>query len=131
MLRFFRVEGDGADGRPVSGVASPTPWVGRLRREVQVMPSSKNLVVLAGMPLVWADVADSTVQMLDVVPMHELAGPVSGLIEIFEPMSRKLRPVFGGSECRFCKSVVVTHTRPGVRGFDPQPVEHRQDGGRF
>ncbi len=95
------------------------------------MPSSKNLVVLAGMPLVWADVADSTVQMLDVVPMHELAGPVSGLIEIFEPMSRKLRPVLGGSECRFCKSVVVTHTRPGVRGFDPQPVEHCQDGGRF
>ncbi len=78
------------------------------------MPSSKNLVVLAGMPLVWADVADSTLQMLDDVPMHELAGPVSGLIEIFEPMSRKLRPVLRGSECRFCKSVVVTHTRLGV-----------------
>ena len=77
------------------------------------MPSSNNLVVLAGMPLVWADVADSSVQMLDVVPMHELAGPVSGLIEIFEPMSRKLRPVLGGSECQFCNSVVVTHTRPG------------------
>ena len=72
------------------------------------MPSSKNLLVLAGMPLVRADVANTAVQMLDVVPVHELAGPVSGLSQIFEPMSRKLRSVLGGSESGFCKGVVVT-----------------------
>ena len=27
-LRVFRVKGDGANGRPVAGVASPAPWVG-------------------------------------------------------------------------------------------------------
>jgi hypothetical protein len=86
------------------------------------MPCSQNLVVLAGMPLIWADVADSTVQMLDVVPVHELASPVSGLIQILESTSDILRPVLGGSEGRFRKGVVVAYPRPGVRGFDPQPV---------
>jgi hypothetical protein len=55
------------------------------------MPSSQNLVVLAGMPLVRAHVADSAVQMLDVVPMHKFAGPASGLIQIFESTSHILR----------------------------------------
>jgi hypothetical protein len=97
-LRVFRVEGDGTDWCPVSGVPSPTPWIGGLRREIQVMPCSQNLVVLAGMPLIWAHVADSAVQMLDVVPVYELAGPSSGLIQIFESTSDILRPVLGGSE---------------------------------
>jgi len=95
------------------------------------MPCSQNLVVLAGMPLIWAHVADSTVQMLDVVPMHKFAGPASGLIEIFESTSNILRPVLGGSEGRFRKGVVVAYPWSGVRGFDSEPVEHRQDGGRF
>ena len=95
------------------------------------MPCSQNLVVFAGMPLVRADVADTAVQMLDVVPVHELAGPVSGLVQILESTSDILGSVLGGSEGRFCKGVVVTHPWPGVRGFDPQPVEHRQHGGRF
>ena len=97
-LRFFRGEGDCTDGCPVSGVASPAPRVSGLRGEVQVMPCSQNLVVLTGMPLVRTDVADSAVQMLDVVPVYELAGPSSGLIQIFESTSDILRPVLGGSE---------------------------------
>ena len=95
------------------------------------MPCSQNLLVLAGMPLIWADVADSAVQMLGVVPVHELTGPVSGLIQIFESTSDILGPVLGGSEGRFRKGVVVAHPWSGVRGFDSEPVEHRQDGGRF
>ena len=85
------------------------------------MPCSQNLVVFAGMPLVRADVADSAVQMLDVVPVHELTGPVPGLIQIFESTSDIFRPIFGGSEGRFCKGVVVAYPWSGVRGFDPQP----------
>jgi hypothetical protein len=67
------------------------------------MPSGKNPVILAGMPLVRADVADSAVQMLDVLPVHEFACPASPLIQIFESASDILRSVLGGSEGRFCK----------------------------
>ena len=95
------------------------------------MPCSQNLVVLAGMPLVRADVADSAVQMLDVVPVYELAGPASGLIQIFESTSDILRSVLGGSEGRFRKGVVVAYSWSGVRGFDSEPVEHCQNGRRF
>jgi len=59
------------------------------------MSYTQNLVVLAGMPLVRTDVADSAVKMLDVVPVYELAGPVSGLIQIFESTSNILWPVLG------------------------------------
>ena len=95
------------------------------------MPRSQNLVALPGMPLDRAHVAVSTVQMLDVVPVHEFAGPVSGLVQIIESASDVLRPVLGGSEGRIPKGVVVAHPWPGVGGFDSQPVEHRQDGGRL
>jgi len=81
------------------------------------MPRSQNLVGLAGMPLIWADVADSAAQMLDVVPVYELAGPASGLIQIFESTSNILRPVLGGSEGRFRKGVVVAYPWSGERGF--------------
>ena len=90
------------------------------------MPGSKNLAVLAGMPLVLAGVANAAVQMRDFVPVDELPGPGSRLSEIFEPMSRKPRPVLGRSECRFCKSFVVSHPWPGVRGvavYDVAPIQ--------
>ena len=95
------------------------------------MPCSQNLVVFAGMPLIWAYVADSAVKMLDVVPVYELTGPVSGLVQIIESASDILRPVLGGSKGRFRKGVVVAYPWSGVRGFDSEPVEHRQNGGRF
>jgi len=95
----LRVEGDGADRRSVSGVAGPAPWIGGLRCEVQVMPGSKNFVLLADMPLFWTDLENSAVQVLDVVPAHEFAGTVSGLIQIFESTLDILRSALGGSEC--------------------------------
>jgi len=95
------------------------------------MPCSKNLVVFAGMPLDRAHLAHSTVQMFDVVPVLELAGPVSSLIQIFESTSNIPRPVLGGFEGRSRTGVVVAYPWPGVRGFDSEPVEHRQNGRRF
>ena len=53
------------------------------------------------------------------------------MIQIFESTSNILRPVLGGSEGRFRKGVVVAYPWSGVRGFDSEPVEHRQNGGRF
>ena len=76
----------------------PAPWVGSLSGEVQVMPCSQNLVVFAGLPLIRADAADSAVQMLDVLPVHESAGPGSSLIHISEFTSDIFRPVLGCSE---------------------------------
>ena len=69
--------------------------------------------------------------MLYVVPMHKFAGPASGLIQIFESTPDILMSVLGGSEGRFRKGVVVARPWSGVRGFDSEPVEHRQNGGRF
>ena len=84
------VDSDCTNRRPVSGFASPAPWIGRLRGEVQAMACRKNILILTGMPLVRADVADSTVPMLDFVPMHIFSGPDSGLIQIHSPgMSRE------------------------------------------
>ena len=45
-----------------------------------------------------ADVADSAVPMLDVVPLHEAGRPGSRLFEIGEALGRKLRKVLGGAE---------------------------------
>ena len=87
------------------------------------MPCSQNLVVLTVMSLVWAHLADSTFQMRDVVPMYKLAGPVSGLIQIFESTSDIPRSVLGGSESRFRKGVVVAYQWSGVRRSDSGPVE--------
>jgi len=61
-----------------------------------VVPSNQNLVVFAGMPLVQADLADAAVQMPHVVPVHKFAGPVFGLIQIFESTSDILRSVSRG-----------------------------------
>jgi len=51
------------------------------------------------MPLFWTEVTDSAVQVLYVAPAHEFAGPVSGLIQIFESTLDILRSALGGSEC--------------------------------
>ena len=94
------------------------------------MAGSEYLVVLAGMSLARADISDSAVQVLDVVPVHECVGPPPGLIQIFESTSHKLRSVLGGSESRFGKGVIVADPGSGVRRFDAEPVEHRQSGRR-
>jgi hypothetical protein len=60
------------------------------------MPCGQNLVVLVVMPLVRTDVADCTVQMLEVVRVYEFVGLASGLIKIFDSTSDILRPVLGG-----------------------------------
>ena len=85
------------------------------------MAGSEYLVVLAGMPLARADISDSAVQVLDVVPVHECVGPPPGLIQIFEPVSHKLRSVLGSSENRFGKGVIVADPGSGVRRFTCVP----------
>jgi hypothetical protein len=42
------------------------------------MPGRQDGLIIAGVALLWADVADTAVAMLDVVPLHELGRP--GLI---------------------------------------------------
>ena len=54
----FRVEGDGADVRPVAGVAGPARRVTLLGLEVERVPSHQDRPVIAGMALLRNDVAD-------------------------------------------------------------------------
>ena len=70
-------------------------------------------------------------QILDVVLVHEFAGPFNRLIQIFEFTSGILRLVLSGSGGQIRKGVVVAHMGLGVRGFDSEPVEHCQNGRRF
>ena len=131
MSSGFFVEGDGPDWRQVSGFEIPALWVGRLRFEVQVMPSSQNRAVLAGLPLIGAGVADSAVQIYAVEAVNALAGLVSGLIQTSESMLDLLGSLFRGSDVQVRKGVVVAYPWSGVGGLDSEAVEHRQDGGRF
>ena len=72
------------------------------------------------------DVTNAAVAMIKVVPAHEAGRPGAGLIEIGKALGGKLGPILGGTKQRLGVGVVVTDARPGVRGFDAQPFEHRQ-----
>ena len=93
------------------------------------MSCSQNRVVVACMAPGRTDVADTAVTVIGVVPAHEAGRPGAGLIEVGKALDGELRPVLGGTKQRLGIGVVVTDARPGVRGFDAQPVEHRQYGG--
>ena len=75
-------------------------------------------MVLSGIPLSLAHLAESTEQIFDIVFMYEFAGPGSGLIEIFDSTFDILRPVLGGLGGRFSRSVVIVDPWSGVRWFN-------------
>ena len=127
----FGIERDDGDGIPVSGV--PCPAQRGLRRCLQVerIASLQDVPVLSGMSLRRTDVADGTVAIVMVVPLHERTCPFSRLIEIREALRRELWPVLCGAEQRFDEGVVVTDPRAGVGGPQAQPMNHRQHRGRL
>src|SRR5208283_2613755 len=95
---------------------------------VQGMSCSQNREIVPCMALSRADVTNAAVAMIEVVPVDEACCPSARLIETDKALGGKLRAVLGGTEQRLGIGVIVTDARPGVRGFDPQPVEHRQYG---
>jgi hypothetical protein len=98
-------------------------------RGIHGITGSEDRVIFTLMALRRADVADAAVAMLDVVPVHETAGPGAGGLQILEAPRRKLWAVLGGAEERFGVGVVVADPGPRVGGLDAQPVEHRQHRG--
>jgi hypothetical protein len=87
------------------------------------MTSGQDCVVIAGGPLLQADVTNAAMAVLDVVPAHETGRPSAGRGEVGEALGWELRPVLGGTEQRLGECVVIAHARPRERGFpDALPV---------
>src|SRR5271157_3398079 len=118
----FGIECDGADGSPVSGVGRPTSWVAFASLAVQGMSGSQNCVIVPCMTLSRADVTNAAMTMLKVVPVHKAGRPGAGLIEVGKALGGELGAVLGGTKQRLGIGVVVADARPGIRGFDAQPV---------
>ena len=91
------------------------------------MSYRQNRMIVAGMALSGADVTNAAVTVIEVVPAREASGLGAGLVEVGKALGRKLGPVLGGTKQRLGIGVVVADARPGVRGLDAQPVEHRQN----
>ena len=113
----FGVEGDDADGRPVSGVARPAGRVKFASPGVERMSGSQYREIVACMTLSRTDVTNTTVTMINVVPVHEASCPGARLFEIGKALGGELRPVLGGAKQRFGVRVVVADT-----GSQPTPA---------
>ena len=127
----FGIERDGGDRIPVSSVPCPASRVLCSCLLVERVASLQHVAVLSGISLGGADVADVTVAVIVVVPVHERARPLAGVLEIREALRRELRPVLGGAEQRFHEGVIVADTRAGVRGLQSQPVHRGEHRGRL
>ena len=101
------IEGDYAYVRPVACLARPARRVALPGLGVERMPSRQDGLVITGVTLLRADVADAAVAMIDVVPTHEFSRPGPGLVQAGEALGRELGPVFGGAEQRLGIGVVV------------------------
>ena len=125
----FGIERDDGDRIPVSGVPRPAPRVFCPCALVERIASLQDGVIFTGMSLRRTDVADGTVTVIVVVPLHERACPFSRLFEVCEAFRRELRSVLRGAEQRFHEGVVVTDARTGVGGPEAQPMHHSQHRG--
>ena len=64
-----------------------------------------------------ADIPDAAVQMIVVVPTHELRSPLLGSLTAWKAAARELRTVLGGAEQALDKRIVVTDPRPVTGRF--------------
>ena len=61
--------------------------------------------------------------------MHEVGGPSTRSLKADEAPGGELRAVLGCAKQRLRVGAVIAHPGSRVRGFDAQPVEHRQHRG--
>jgi len=127
----LRVQRDDLYTRPVTSLFRPAPRVLGAGLLVDRMTLLENIPIASVVTIRGADVPNAAVQMLVVVPIHKPARPSSGGIQTSEPFDWKLRPILGGAKQALDESIIVTHTRPRVRGLDLQPEQHRQHGARL
>ena len=84
----FGVEGNGADGCPVSSVARPARRIELSSPEVQGMPRRQDRIIVTRVALSGADVTNATMAMIEVVPMHKASRPSACLVEIGDNIIR-------------------------------------------
>src|SRR6202034_1251199 len=82
--------------------------------------------ILADMTLCWGDVADTTVPVFVVVPLHKPNRPLPRGVEVGKAFGRELRPILHGAKQRLGKGIVIAHPWPRVGRLDAEPVQHRQ-----
>lgn len=126
----FGIERDDGDRIPVASVPCPASWVSGSGMLVELMASLQDRVILAGMSLRRTDVADGAVAVIVVVPTDERPRPLAGMLEVCEALHRELGPVLRRAEQSLDEGVVVADARSGVGDPQPEPIHHRQDGGR-
>jgi hypothetical protein len=93
---------------------------------VQLIAAFQYLHILPTVSLRWRHVPNAAVAVHQVVPMHESRRPGPRIAQVRKSALGIFRAVFGRSEQHFHKRVVVAHPGSRVRGFNPQPVQHRQ-----
>ncbi len=113
------IERDDGDRIPIACMTRPAARVNRSRPYIHSMPSGKDVVVLTGMTLCGADVADAAMLVIVVVPVDERFRPESRVLQIGKPFCRKLRTVLGRAKQGFAESVIITHSGTRVRRFQP------------
>src|SRR5690606_25530628 len=103
----FRVEGHSAHGGPVSGGTRPPGGMPRPCSLVEFVPCPQDGSILSSMTLRWGHVADATVEVFAVVPLHEAASPLTCGLQVSKALGRELRPVLCRLEERFNEGVIV------------------------
>ncbi len=95
------------------------------------MSGGQDCMIFPCMALRRTDIANTTMTMTEVVPTHEARRPDACFVDVGKALGGELGPVLGRAKQRLGVGVVVAHARPGVRGLDAQPFEHRQDRRRL
>src|SRR4051812_15993510 len=116
------IEGDGADRCPVAGRPTPALRVALPCLLVDRVAGGEHGAILPGMTLRRSDVADGAVAVLVIVPVREAHRPLSGGVQIGEPLERELRAILHCSEQCLGESIVITHARTRVGWLDAEPM---------
>ena len=106
----FEVERYGVDG-PVSAAAGPACRVELMCTRVLIVSRGQNRIVLAGVALRRADVANAFVAVLEVVPAYKASSSNSCLMQVGKAFNGALRAVFGRAKQRFGAGVAITSAR--------------------
>ena len=106
----FGVERYGVDW-PVSAAAGPACRVELMCMRVLIVSRGQNRIVLAGVALRRADVANAFVAVLKVVPAYKASSSNSCLVQVGKAFNGELRAVFGPAKQRFSAGVAITSAR--------------------
>jgi hypothetical protein len=80
------------------GCARSVQVTSRFRLDVHLVPGGEDVAVLTGVTLRGADVSDTAVPVIVVVPAHERARPKAGLLQIRKSLRGELGAILGGAE---------------------------------